>query len=96
MNKVDSSKILISIGYDLYLNYDSIIGVISPDMVNDSYVFKKKKILKTKEQMTSVKSYIYCKDDYLIATNIEETKLKEKINKIMLSSFNNKIFEELQ
>lgn len=92
INKINSSKILVPIGYDLYLNYDNILGVFDVDTIENSNVFQSKKIIKVKEDIPYIKSYIYCKDDFLIATSIDLKNLKDKINNITLDYYKNKLF----
>lgn len=79
----DTSKTLIPITKDQSIKYDSIICIITKEVVDTSYIFKKKTIINLCDDLNKIKTYIYCKEDILIATSLDVQKLKSKINEII-------------
>lgn len=93
LNSINTNRILIPLGGTLYLNYDNIILLLEPKEVEKSKWFSTKKVIKAKEDLPDIKSYIYCKNDFLIATSIDVNSLKDKIEEITSSYYNPTLFQ---
>lgn len=92
LNKIDTTKILIPLNNNIYLNYSNIICLLDPkDIINTKW-FKTKKIVKTKDDLEEPKSYIYCKNDFIVATSIEINSLNKRIDEITFNYYNNDLF----
>lgn len=95
LNNNINKNTLISLGGNIYLNYNNIICLLEPKEIINKKWFKTKKVVNSKENISSVKSYIYCKNDFLIATSIDINSLKDKIANIINNNYdcNNNIFQ---
>lgn len=94
LNKIDTTKILIHLNNSIYINYSNIISLLEPNDIIDTKWFKSKKLVYSKKNIKEPKSYIYCKDNFIIATSIDVKSLKEKIEETISSFYNNNIFTE--
>lgn len=90
---INTKRILIALGGDLYLTYDDIICILESKEIEKTLWIKGKKIIKLEEEEYNIKSYIYCKNDFLISTSMDITILKNKLNKETLKYLNTNIFK---
>lgn len=92
LDRINVKKILIPLNNNIYLNYDNIICLLEPKDIIDTNWFKSKKVIKAKDDIIDIKSYIYCKNNFIIATSIDVNSLKERIEKITFSYYNKNTF----
>ena len=92
LNNIDNSTLLLPLYKNVNVQFQNIIALLDPGTVEESYLFKSKKVIMLDENSSNIRSYIYCKDDYLIATTYELSTLKEKLLKLIesyyISNFN--------
>lgn len=92
LDKIDTTKILIPLNNNIYLNYSNIISLLDPKDITNTKWFKSKRLVKTKNDLEEPKSYIYCKNDFIVATSIEINSLRKRIEEITFDYYNNNPF----
>lgn len=91
-NQFNIDNILIPLSKKLYIKYSNIISILSPDEVDNQTFYSYKKKINEPEDKQLIRSYIYCKNDFLIATTINVVTLKKRIDNILDSYYENNIF----
>lgn len=83
MNELNSNNSIIPIQKDKNIFYDKIIAIFGKETVESNLYLKNKKIILLDDSDYIIRSYIYCEDDFLIATPLDLTTLKKKINLVI-------------
>lgn len=91
-NQFNIDNILIPLSKKLCIKYSNIISILNPNEVDDQTFFSYKKKINEPEDKQLIRSYIYCKNDFLIATTINVVTLRKKIDNIVQSYYENNIF----
>lgn len=92
LSKIDTTKILIHLNNNIYLNYDNIISVFDANNIVNTNWFKSKKLVYSQKDKIP-KSYIYCKNDFIVATSIDVNYLKNRIEEVTNSFYDNNLFK---
>ena len=90
VSELGSNNSIIPIQKDKNIFYDKIIAIFGKQTVESNLYLKSKKIILLDDSNYIIRSYIYCEDDYLIATPLDLVTLKKKINLVINDK--NKLF----
>lgn len=77
----DKTNIIIFIDNLSYIKYDDIIAILDVEQITKISFYNNKTILNNYESMDDIKSFIYCKNNFLVASKKTKKNILKQIEK---------------